>query len=150
MSLRRVTRPRCTALLTAQLLSWGMTGANAQNITPVEAGRREYQSACATCHGIDGRGDGPMKPFLLRAPADLTTLAGRHGGSFPKQQIADLIDGRGVEGPGPHGSREMPVWGLVYREEADWRLRGVPFPAEWSVRGRILSLVEYLATLQRF
>jgi hypothetical protein len=44
----------------------------------------------------------------------------------------------------------MPVWGLVYREEADWRLRGVPFPAEWSVRGRILSLVEYLATLQRF
>lgn len=141
---------RLGAALCAASITLSCAPAAAQSANAAEAGRREYQSACATCHGIDGRGDGPMKPFLLRAPADLTTLAARRGGAFPRQQIADLIDGRGEEGPGPHGTREMPVWGLVYREEADWRLRGVPFPAEWSVRGRILALVDYLATLQRF
>lgn len=130
---------------------WGtFAQAQGQTLSPSEMGKREYQSACASCHGIDGRGDGPMRPFLSRPPADLTTLAARHGGTFPKSLIADLIDGRGIEGPGPHGSRDMPIWGQVYREESDWRLRGVPFPAEWSVRGRILSLVEYLGTLQRF
>lgn len=142
--------PRAAAIVIAAAL-WGTCAqAQTQSLSPIEMGKREYQSACASCHGIDGRGDGPMRPFLSRPPADLTTLAARHGGSFPKSLIADLIDGRGIEGPGPHGSRDMPIWGQVYREESDWRLRGVPFPAEWSVRGRILSLVEYLGTLQRY
>lgn len=146
--IRPATLGRAVLLSTVTML-WSAVG-HAQTLSPTEMGKREYQSACASCHGIDGRGDGPMRPFLSRPPADLTTLAARHGGSFPKSLIADLIDGRGVEGPGPHGSRDMPIWGQVYREESDWRLRGVPFPAEWSVRGRILALVEYLGTLQRY
>ena len=124
---------RSAALLITATMLWS-AALQAQTLSPTEMGKREYQSACASCHGIDGRGDGPMRPFLSRPPADLTTLAARHG----------------VEGPGPHGSRDMPIWGQVYREESDWRLRGVPFPAEWSVRGRILALVEYLGTMQRY
>lgn len=115
----------------------------------IELGRHEFESNCATCHGMEARGDGPMKPFLAREPADLTTLARRYGGTFPKSAIADLIDGRGMTGPGPHGTREMPVWGRVYREQSEAQTRGTPFPAEWSVRGRILALVEYLQSLQR-
>jgi mono/diheme cytochrome c family protein len=114
-----------------------------------ELGRHEFESNCATCHGMAARGDGPMRPFLAREPADLTTLAQRNGGRFPKSAIADLIDGRGMTGPGPHGTREMPVWGRVYLEQSQSQTRGTPFPAEWSVRGRILALVEYLHTLQR-
>jgi mono/diheme cytochrome c family protein len=117
--------------------------------TPVEMGRLEFESNCATCHGMTALGDGPMRPFLVRPPADLTTLARRHGGQFPKSAIADLIDGRGMAGPGPHGTRDMPVWGRVYREQSEHQTRGTPFPSEWSVRGRILALVAYLETLQR-
>jgi mono/diheme cytochrome c family protein len=128
----------------------GQAGATSPSpATGVELGRHEFESNCATCHGMEARGDGPMRPFLAREPADLTTLARRNGGRFPKSAIADLIDGRGMTGPGPHGTREMPVWGRVYREQSDAQTRGTPFPAEWSVRGRILALVDYLQTLQR-
>jgi mono/diheme cytochrome c family protein len=115
----------------------------------LEMGRYEYESNCATCHGIEGRGDGPMRPFLAREPADLTAIARRNGGTFPKTRIADMIDGRGIVAPGSHGTREMPVWGRVYREQSEIQTRGTPFPPEWSVRGRITALVDYLQSLQR-
>lgn len=138
-----------TLTLSASLLASSLSSAAlAQTRTPQEVGKREFEAHCATCHGIDARGDGPMRPFLARAPSNLTTIARRHGGNFPRSAIADMIDGRGLEGPGPHGTRDMPIWGQVYRDESDMQLRGTPFPAEWSVRGRILSLVEYLSTIQ--
>jgi mono/diheme cytochrome c family protein len=115
----------------------------------VDLGRREFENNCATCHGMEARGDGPMRPFLVRPPTDLTTLAQRNGGTCPRSRIADLIDGRGLEQPGSHGTRDMPVWGRVYREQSEAQTRGTPFPPEWSVRGRIVSLVDYLQTLQR-
>lgn len=115
----------------------------------VELGRREFEDNCATCHGMEARGDGPMRPFLARPPSDLTTLAQRYGGAFPRSLVADLIDGRGMAAPGPHGTRDMPVWGRVYREQSEAQTRGTPFPPEWSVRGRITALVDYLQTLQR-
>jgi mono/diheme cytochrome c family protein len=117
--------------------------------TGVELGRREYEDNCATCHGMEARGDGPMRPFLARPPTDLTTLARRHGGTFPRSLVADLIDGRGMQKPGSHGTREMPIWGRVYREQSAAQTRGTPFPPEWSVRGRIVALVDYLQTLQQ-
>jgi mono/diheme cytochrome c family protein len=115
----------------------------------VELGRREFEDNCATCHGMEARGDGPMRPFLVRPPSDLTLLAQRFGGTFPRSLVADLIDGRGMAAPGPHGTRDMPVWGRVYREQSEAQTRGTPFPPEWSVRGRITALVDYLQTLQR-
>jgi mono/diheme cytochrome c family protein len=123
--------------------------AAAQSVTPAELGKREFESSCASCHGMDAQGDGPMRPFLVRPPTDLTTLARRNGGVYPKSVVADLIDGRGVTGPGPHGTRDMPVWGRIYREQSEYQTRGTPIPPEWSVRGRIYALVEYLGTVQQ-
>lgn len=137
-----------TPLLTVALCASASAAAQAP-FSPIDMGRREYESNCATCHGMTAQGDGPMRPFLVRPPSDLTTLARRHGGSFPRSAIADLIDGRGMEGPGPHGTRDMPIWGRVYREQSERETRGTPFPAEWSVRGRIQALVDYLGTLQQ-
>lgn len=122
---------------------------SAQSRTGIEMGRNEFISHCATCHGIEGRGDGPMRPFLARPPSNLTTLALRNGGVYPRLAVSEIIDGRGIEGAGPHGTRDMPVWGQVYRDESQQQLRGTPFPPEWSVRGRIMALVEYLETLQQ-
>lgn len=137
------------ALLAAGLYTAAVAQGNAQAAGAADLGKQEFESNCAACHGLTARGDGPMTPFLVRPPADLTTLARRSGGQFPKSSIADLIDGRGVAGPGPHGTRDMPIWGSVYREQSVQQTRGTPFPAEWSVRGRIIALVDYLATLQQ-
>jgi len=123
--------------------------ASAQTVTGAELGRHEFETNCAICHGIDARGGGPMRPFLARVPADLTVLARRNGGVFPKDAVAELIDGRATVEPGPHGTREMPIWGNVYREQANHQMRGMPFPSEWTVRGRILALTDYLSTLQQ-
>jgi mono/diheme cytochrome c family protein len=134
-------------LAPALLAAFLATPAPAQ--TPAEMGRLEYESNCATCHGVTAQGDGPMRAFLVRPPSDLTTLARRNGGVFPRSAIADLIDGRGVSGPGVHGTRDMPVWGRVYREQAVQGTRGLPIPPEWSVRGRIIALVDYLESVQQ-
>ncbi|MEI7446120.1 MAG: cytochrome c [Burkholderiales bacterium] len=155
-SLLRSVRPAAsrgaaTVLAVAAFAAAGPGAAQTPTPSPVgvELGRHEFESNCATCHGMEARGDGPMKPFLAREPADLTAIARRHGGTFPRSAIADLIDGRGVTGPGPHGTRDMPVWGRIYREQSDAQTRGTPFPAEWSVRGRIVALVDYLQSIQR-
>jgi len=104
----------------------------------VEVGREEYVRSCATCHGADARG--AETPAGNRAP-DLTQIAARRGGDFPADEIGDWIDGRLA--PAAHGSREMPIWGSRFA-------RGLP-PEPLTqdlVRGRIVTLVEYLRSIQ--
>ena len=114
-----------------------------------DLGKYEYDSKCASCHGVNGQGFGPLRPFLTKQPSDLTTLARRNGGAFPTQLVWMTIDGRTEIGA--HGSRDMPVWGLEYRQEV---LRaagpeGMAFAQpEWYVRGRIVALLDYLARMQ--
>ena len=46
------------------------------------SGKQMFRDYCAACHGMEGRGDGPVARFFLRtAPADLGALAQRNGGS---------------------------------------------------------------------
>ena len=107
----------------------------------VEVGGQAFATHCASCHGVDARGSGPVAAALTIPPADLTRIAARRGGDFPADDIAAWIDGRMA--PPAHGTREMPVWGYRFAE-------GLP-PGELSqelVRGRILTVVEYLRSIQ--
>lgn len=106
-----------------------------------DIGKSEYESSCASCHGGLGKGDGPMRSSLTKAPTDLTTLVKRNGGVFPSQRISEMIDGRTNVMIGSHGAREMPVWGNVYRSEDTG-------PRDFFARMRIAALVDYLARLQ--
>ncbi len=72
-----------------------------------------YTSYCASCHGKDMKGDGPAAPAMKEPPTDLTTLAKRHGGQFPTLHVAHIIAGEEVSAA--HGSKDMPVWGPVFR-----------------------------------
>jgi len=111
----------------------------------VDVGKLEYESHCAICHGDNGRGTGEMRKFLTKAPTDLTTMSKRNGGVFPNQIAWEVIDGRTEVGP--HGTRTMPVWGRVYRQEAFSEL--VPaYQPEWYVRNRIVALLDYLSRIQ--
>ena len=72
-----------------------------------DIGKIEYQSGCAACHGVDGKGNGPVAAFLITKPADLTMITRKYNGAFPFGHIYDVIDGR--EEVKAHGDRAMPV-----------------------------------------
>ncbi len=105
-----------------------------------EEGERLYQRACASCHGLDARGGGPVAPALRVPPPDLTILAARHGGIFPRAYVADVVAGR-VE-LAAHGTREMPVW-------SDRFGPGPGNVASLSARRRVELVTDHVAALQR-
>jgi len=110
----------------------------------VDIGKREFETKCAVCHGLDGKGRGPYAEQLKRDLADLTTMARRNGGVFPVSRTYDMIEGAG----GGHGTREMPVWGLAYTIQAAEELPDLPYNQAKFVRTRIMALLEYLNQLQ--
>lgn len=107
-----------------------------------DLGAAQYATYCAACHGVDARGDGPVAEALQKPPPDLTRIAARRGGVFPSGEIARFIDGR--FGVTAHGPREMPIWGERFTES-------IPEPGlgEEVARGRVVTLVNYLQSIQR-
>jgi mono/diheme cytochrome c family protein len=81
------------------------------------SGEEEYIRYCAVCHGMTGKGDGPLAKSLKKKPADLTRIAERNDGYFPFSQVARIIrDGGEID---LHGTADMPVWGEVFRDHVD-------------------------------
>ncbi|MEM7645016.1 MAG: cytochrome c [Pseudomonadota bacterium] len=85
--------------------------AAAQDAALVAEGGRLFAAHCAACHGVEGRGDGPMADVLAVAVPDLTALTARAGGTFPHFDVVAKIDGR--DPVVSHGAT-MPVWGPVF------------------------------------
>jgi mono/diheme cytochrome c family protein len=100
-----------------------------------------YERYCSSCHGVSGKGDGPVAQSLRRPPTDLTTLAKRAAGRFDEPSVLAIIDGR--RRVAEHGPREMPVWGEVFdealRSQLYTRYTGL-------LQSRLL--VDYLRSLQ--
>ena len=100
-------------------------------------GEEAFQSHCALCHGLDGRGFGPLADAMKLTPTDLTRLAGRNHGDFPTNRVTDVIrNGGAVLG---HGSSAMLAWGKYFAE------KGEPNVA----KQRIADLVAYIKSLQQ-
>lgn len=113
-----------------------------------EVGRAEYMVACAGCHGESAKGDGPLAELLEISTPDLTSLAAeKGGGEFPFAYTLWMVDGRKIIRA--HGA-EMPVWGdrFMLSAEAMEDSSETPETRELQVRGRILSLVYYLESIQ--
>lgn len=98
-----------------------------------------YKAYCASCHGADGRGNGPMAAWMKVAPPDLTRIAARNGGEFPLARIDRIISGEEPL-PSGHGTRAMPIWGPVFSQVTRDQDLG---------RVRIDNLARYLRDLQR-
>lgn len=123
------------AVLAGALLA---DGARADEMGRVAEGERLYWQHCATCHGPEGRGDGPLAPALKSKPRDLTRLQQANGGRFDAESVARYVDGR--KNLVSHGNTEMPAWGEwgVFRSSppaADPRT-----PAERRMRDLLLYL----------
>jgi mono/diheme cytochrome c family protein len=98
-----------------------------------------YRAYCATCHGLEGKGNGPVGAGLKIRPADLTVMARNSNGKFPEARVRRVISG---DEPSlqSHGSREMPVWGPIFHQiEVDQDFGNV----------RMQNLIKYLETIQQ-
>jgi len=105
--------------------------------TSAWSGKEMFTSFCASCHGLDGRGDGPAAPAMNRQPTDLTLLAKKNGGKYPAGKVIGILVDSNTFG---HGSKEMPVWGpLLFSASRDEA-------GEKELRAR--NIEEYIATLQ--
>jgi mono/diheme cytochrome c family protein len=58
------------------------------------AGSYTFKTYCASCHGKEAKGDGPLADSLRFRPPDLTLLARRNGGTYPAEAIYRTIEGR--------------------------------------------------------
>ena len=116
---------------------------NTQQKSPVRLihsvkGSDLFYSYCASCHGSDAKGSGPVAPALVSKVPDLTTIAERSGGIFPEQRVRKIIAGDEIFMS--HGSREMPVWGPVFHQVEEDRDLG---------EVRLQNLTKYLQSIQR-
>ncbi len=112
-------------------------------------GSEEYMISCLACHGVGGKGNGPMAEYLTVTPTDLTMITRENDGVFPLLEVFMVVDGRSVIGA--HGVRqtegwEMPVWGTRYGEDIGNKYG--PYGGEQAVRARILELVYYIQSIQ--
>ena len=133
---------RSSGLLIVVVLLMGLSDVVAEEDL---IGADEYRISCLSCHGVGGKGNGPMAEIMKVQPSDLTVIAKNNEGVFPLDQVFRTIDGRhGVTG---HGDRDMPIWGARYiREDAG---RYGDFGGEDVVRLRILELVYYIQLIQQ-
>ncbi|MBK5947039.1 hypothetical protein CCR83_11450 [Rhodobacter veldkampii DSM 11550] len=107
-----------------------------------DAGRGLYAQYCSSCHGAEGKGDGPMAEYLTLKSPDLTTLSARNEGKFPMLDVLHIIDGR--TGVRAHGG-PMPVFGAVFSTE---HAATIDYTEVLATRGRILSLAQYIESIQ--
>ena len=130
--------------------------AGAAQAEELDVGKTEFQSSCASCHGTDGKGKGPVSEQLKIRPADLTILAKNNNGLFPTNAVYETI--YGSKTIAAHGTREMPIWGERFNPIVSlphtvdpfyWRMAGPEQSPEAVVRTRILAVIDYLNRIQQ-
>lgn len=55
-------------------------------------------NGCVSCHGVEGRGDGPLAPTLVKRPRDLHDAASFRNGTTEVAIATTLADGLRVDG----------------------------------------------------
>ncbi len=123
-----------------------------------ESAKADFVNFCASCHGVDGKGGGPLAPTLKIAPADLTVISKKNKGNFPYTLIRKTIESRELGLARAHGPREMPVWGPVFAQEPEGPMPvsggggfygvAVPQCAHLAARARVLNIVDYIESIQ--
>ena len=129
----------CTVILAAGCLGSAQQPPKIKRVAPgiisAADGPGMFRAYCAVCHGLDGMGNGPAAAALKKQPADLTQLSRKNNGKFPAYHVANVIQGAGETAA--HGSREMPIWGTVFRTLGD------------TVKLRVDNLTSYIDSIQK-
>lgn len=95
----------------------------------VQRGQAHYLFFCGNCHGMDGKGDGPLAVHLKMAPTDLTLLQAGDGGTGITERVMKALDGG--HAIGETEAHKMPV-----------------FSESLEVK-TVIQITEYLKTIQK-
>ncbi|MHC9236577.1 c-type cytochrome [Pseudooceanicola sp. 502str34] len=131
-----------TGVAAAAALALGLVACTEARMPDRADGTAFFAANCTSCHGPEGRGNGPLASGLATAPADLTKLAAANGGTFPEAQALAYIYGDPVQG---HLARVMPEFGGAMAEDlVPVEIDGVltPTPRE------LAALLAYLESIQ--
>ncbi|HKD70065.1 MAG TPA: hypothetical protein VKB84_24735 [Candidatus Binataceae bacterium] len=109
----------------------------------ITSGKLQFRQYCAPCHGMDATGDGPVADTLKKKPANLTLLSKNNGGKFPYEHVFNMISGKEVVAS--HGTREMPIWGVVFAQN---KMPGTPGRTEAQVTAKINTIIAYIESKQ--
>lgn len=110
----------------------------------LQQGRADYLTYCASCHGANGEGDGPVSGSLKNRPPNLTYLKQQEmSGEFPQKRVMEIVQGNPDYAMNyrTHGPADMPVWGRELTRDSSDR--------ESIAKARIRNLVEYLESIQK-
>ena len=113
-----------------------------QELTDI-VGKKEFVTYCGSCHGSNGKGDGPIVHFLERKPPNLTLLSKNNGGVYPFERIGGGVDGTYILAE--HGTREMPIWGYRFVQEAQQQNKS---DISIKARAKALNIILYLQVIQ--
>lgn len=130
----------CLSALAVPVMDLGAQVSSANQIPPLPtsvAGKDSFDAYCASCHGVRGSGDGPVAAALKSRPADLTALARRNNGSYPRERVLAFVAGTGRT-LAAHGTTEMPIWGPIF----------LAFESDAVVRQRLQNVVDYIESIQ--
>jgi mono/diheme cytochrome c family protein len=111
-----------------------------EQVTPLirsVEGPELFRAYCASCHGVDAKGAGPVAPALRTRVPDLTLLDWNNRGQFPAVRTRQMITGDEIVAA--HGSREMPIWGPIFHQ--------VEGDTDWG-NVRLENLMKYLESIQ--
>ena len=107
-----------------------------------------FNNLCATCHGVDAKGDGPAASALDKGVPDLTALTANNDGVYPYRQVQMKIAGKTVSGKFPavkHGTIDMPMWEQQFMYvQPGW----TTFHREAYARRQIQTLNTYIESIQ--
>lgn len=78
-----------------------------------------YQQNCMSCHGVDGKGTGPLAASLAHPPADLTNHFHKKPGDGDQYLFWRVTEG-GTVAPFAAMDSAMPAFGNVLSEEDRW------------------------------
>jgi len=131
---------RRVSVWTVTLLLFAIGAANVRGDT---TGKQDFDANCATCHGKDGKGQGPALYVIPGIkPPDLTKLTRNNGGLFPAEPVYQSIDGRA--GIPAHSRIDMPFWGTTLQQQGKEFTPG----SEAKVKARISNIVSYIKSIQ--
>lgn len=108
----------------------------------VPTGAEDFADYCSGCHGVDGKGDGPMAASLGKRPSDLTKLAGAKGKIAMAPVMSKIYGATNV-----HPGDLMPEFGSLL--ESDQRVLydsgdGILTPTPL----RLVQVAEHIQSLQ--
>ncbi|MEQ8291572.1 MAG: cytochrome c [Roseovarius sp.] len=130
------------AMIAALLAAAACTPQDSPSVSR-DTGRTLFAENCASCHGPAAKGNGPLAAGLKTSPADLTRIAARRNGVWPRLEVMAIVDGY-TKRTNPRD--DMPVipaltgGPLVDFDTGNGTTRQVP--------ARLVAVVTYLESLQ--